>query len=364
MPQRPIRPKRSSLANRAIDAAPDGSGPRVSVVIPTHNRSHLVTRAIESVLAQTYRGFELVVVDDASSDNTADVVGRIDDPRLRYVRLPKNRGESGAQNAGIAEARGEWVAFLDDDDEWLPGKLECQLARVDELADAQIGAVLCRCSVRTEDGIRAPQRRGELPEGEITDNLLAHKQLMTPSVYMAKRSALLAAGGFDETMRWAQDQDLWLRLSQAGCHFAVVPQPLVIYNGEAGPNRMSLDCVTQLRGVVTMARRWGPLMRERLGEAEYERWWANWSKRLRRHHRKFVRRLERRGDRGAAWRYVRGMTPALPWGVWFVARALLVAAFGRLPYRAGRAAKALAGRRSPPELTDAVDVALPAESKK
>ena len=104
--------------------------PTVSVVIPTYNRADLLPRAIRSVLSQTYWNCELIIVDDCSTDNTREVVSTWTDSRIRYIRHPENRHQSGAINTGIEHARGQYVAFLDDDDEWMPTKLEKQVRGV------------------------------------------------------------------------------------------------------------------------------------------------------------------------------------------------------------------------------------------
>src|SRR5579883_1623450 len=101
--------------------------PPVTVLIPAYNAAATIERALASVLRQNYPDFEIVVVDDGSRDDTAAVVERLAIPNLRLVRLPQNRGECGAMNAGIAEAKSEFVAFLDADDEWIEGKLLKQL---------------------------------------------------------------------------------------------------------------------------------------------------------------------------------------------------------------------------------------------
>ena len=118
--------------------------PKVSVVIPTHDRAHLVGRAIRSVLAQTFQDFEIIVVDDCSVDNTKEVVQSLADSRIRYLRHEINRGGSAARNTGIGAARGEWIAFLDSDDEWLPKKLEKQLEMGYTTDLSNVGAVICR----------------------------------------------------------------------------------------------------------------------------------------------------------------------------------------------------------------------------
>jgi len=97
--------------------------PTVSVIIPTYNRAHLLDRAIRSVLDQTYQDFELIVVDDGSSDPTAEVIATFADPRIYYLRHEKNRGAAAARNTGIEASQGDYVAFLDSDCEWLPKKL-------------------------------------------------------------------------------------------------------------------------------------------------------------------------------------------------------------------------------------------------
>ena len=102
--------------------------PKVSVIIPTYNRASLLPRAVNSVLAQTYSDYEIIVVDDCSPDNTQDVIAAFSDPRIRSFRHVTNRRQSAAINTGIANARGEYIAFLDDDDEFTPTSLADRLA--------------------------------------------------------------------------------------------------------------------------------------------------------------------------------------------------------------------------------------------
>src|SRR5207342_2634786 len=114
--------------------------PAVSVVIPAYNRAGSIVRAIESVLRQSYTDFELLVLDDGSTDGTLAAAGTVTDPRLRLIANPRNLGAAGARNAGIEAARGTWVAFQDSDDEWLPLKLELQMARLTAPGADYIGA--------------------------------------------------------------------------------------------------------------------------------------------------------------------------------------------------------------------------------
>jgi glycosyltransferase involved in cell wall biosynthesis len=123
----------------AGEGASQRRSPRVSVIIPTHNRPDRLPRAVASVLNQTFRDVEIVIVDDASADDAAEVVAR-QDPRIRYVRHGSPKGACGARNTGIRLARGEFVGFLDDDDEWLPEKLQRQV-RVFEASPSDVGVV-------------------------------------------------------------------------------------------------------------------------------------------------------------------------------------------------------------------------------
>ena len=131
----------------------DSLPPRVSVVIPTYNRAGLLPRAVASVLAQTWTEFELLIVDDHSTDGTPAAIARFADGRIRSFRHPRNSGQSKALNTGIGHARGDYLAFLDDDDEWLPGKLAAQVAVLDA-APSGVGLVYCWHDELDEDGRR------------------------------------------------------------------------------------------------------------------------------------------------------------------------------------------------------------------
>ena len=127
-----------------------GAKPIVSVVIPTFNRAHLIMRALQSVLTQTFTAWETIVVDDGSTDDTETVVLSLGDSRIRYCRQPENRGPAAARNRGMREAKGEFIAFLDSDDEWFPDKLELQVARFRELPET-VGLIYT--------GAQTPHRR-------------------------------------------------------------------------------------------------------------------------------------------------------------------------------------------------------------
>ncbi len=184
----------------------------VSVIIPSYNRAATVGRAIESVVTQDYDDLEVLIIDDGSTDNTRDIVRRFSDTRIRYHFQP-NRGIAAARNVGIALARGPWLAFLDSDDMWLPGKIRKQLHAL-----TAAGAQLCFCAhVRRSHGETAGPFPCPLPKDshDVMRQLLASgDSICTPSV-VVDRAAVEAVGGFDETLVVAEDKDLWFRLAAA-----------------------------------------------------------------------------------------------------------------------------------------------------
>lgn len=199
--------------------------PTVSVVVPTHERAHLLGRTVRSALGQTGVDLEVVVVDDGSSDDTGKVIAAVTDDRLRSVRNPTATGVSAARNRGVTEARGEWVAFCDDDDLWAPGKLAAQLAAAEQAGAgwAYAGDVNVDDQLRVLSGSPPPD-----PDAVMT--LLPRvNPLGSGGSNVVVRSALLASvGGFDPGLHRTEDWDLWLRLARTGPP-AWVPQPLVAY---------------------------------------------------------------------------------------------------------------------------------------
>ncbi len=199
--------------------------PRVSVIIPTYNRAGIIAEAVDSVLAQDYKDFELIVVDDGSTDNTSEVMARYgDDVRVLFQ---ENKGVSAARNRGITEASGKLIAFLDSDDLWLPQKLSTQVEFFSQRPDA----LICQTEeVWLRNGIRInPKHRHKKPSGMIFEPSLK-LCLVSPSAVMIRRDLLDRTGGFDETLPACEDYDLWLRIS---CRFPVylIETPLIIKRG-------------------------------------------------------------------------------------------------------------------------------------
>lgn len=202
-----------------------GRAMAVSVVIPTHNRAARLLVAVESVLAQTRPAAELIVVDDGSTDDTAARLQPYGN-RIRYLYQP-HAGVSAARNRGAAASRGDWVAFLDSDDRWLPDKLRRQSALHEsqpELAISQTGEMWIRNGTRVN-----PCRHHTKPSGDIFMPSL-QRCLVSPSAVMIRRDVFHAGGGFDETLPVCEDYDLWLRLALRW-RFELVPAPLVVKIG-------------------------------------------------------------------------------------------------------------------------------------
>lgn len=323
---RPLTERADVRAPRAPSR--NGHAPLVSVVIPTHNRAPLIARAIGSALGQTVQDIEIIVVDDGSLDETPDVVREIDDGRVRYVQLARRGGGARARNVGIGAARAGWVAFLDSDDEWLPEKLEVQLAQAASHDDA---IVACGAYRQDANGPRPVQLRQDLPEGEVLDSLLLpsgmpgdHCVWLTTSALMARRRVLLSVGGFDETLPSFQEIDLLLRCARDSYRVAPLAERLMIKHDHM-MGRIGTDAVAKLRGFLRVTRGWRNFVVGRLGPAPYERWVSTRGERIRAMHAQRVDELAGEPDRGPALRYALAMAPHAAWGHRYVLQALAVA---------------------------------------
>jgi len=199
--------------------------PLVSVIIPTYNRGWIIKKAIDSVLFQDFNDFELIVVDDGSTDNTQNILNSYQKD-IRVLQQ-NNRGVSAARNQGLSAASGRFLAFLDSDDLWLPKKLSRQVGFFSLNPDAMIcqtEEILMRNNVRIN-----PKKRHKKPSGMIFEQSLS-LCLVSPSAVMIKRALFDEVGLFDETLPACEDYDLWLRIS---CLYPVhlIDTPLIIKRG-------------------------------------------------------------------------------------------------------------------------------------
>jgi len=210
--------------------------PRVSAIIPTYNRKAFVLEAIDSVLAQTYEDYELIVVDDGSDDGSDDGTGEVlkqYGARVRYV-YQEHRGVSVARNRGLELARGEFIAFLDSDDLWLPQKLQMQVAFMDAHPQVQIcytDEIWIRRGVRIN-----PRKKHAKYSGWIYPHCLP-LCIISPSSALMRRDLFAEVGSFDPDLPVCEDYDLWLRVA---ARFPVffIPEHLIIKRG-GHPDQLS-----------------------------------------------------------------------------------------------------------------------------
>lgn len=217
--------------------------PNISVIIPTHNRADLLKAAIQSVLDQTYTDFELLVCDDASNDHTQDTVAGFSDPRIVYRRYERNSGVIELRNNAVNSSSGEYIAFLDDDDEWLPEKLEKQVSVLDrsspETGAVFTGAIFLDTKLGRER-IVIPRHRGN-----IFKELLFNDFIVTSSL-LVKKICFQKAGLFDHGFKSASDFDMWIRISEL-FEFDCIEEPLVKYR--VHQNSISNNNLNVIRGI-------------------------------------------------------------------------------------------------------------------
>jgi hypothetical protein len=204
--------------------------PRVSVIIPTFNRASYLPEALQSLFGQTYTDYEVIVVDDGSTDDTADVLARYPD-RITYIQTP-HAGRSAARNIGLDHACGEYVAFLDSDDTFLPAKLASQVAFMD--AHPELDFVYADGFLLDDNGELTPlppefvRRLPEAPLQVLLDQLLRGSFILSNTMLLRRRSF---EGGlrFDTSLDVLEDWDLWLRMALRGARFAYFDAPVAVY---------------------------------------------------------------------------------------------------------------------------------------
>jgi len=199
--------------------------PRVSVIIPSYNRAHVLLRAVDSVLNQSFTDFELVIVDDASTDGTEALVAGLTDARVRYIKHDRNQFAAGARNTGMAAATGEYIAFLDSDDLWLPHKLTAQVSQLDT-AGIDWVAGYTGALVNMKGGVYDRiETRPTLAGDVLRDYLLGRLTIWTPT-FIFRSSMLPAVGPFDPELVRGEDVDFYLRVLQQG-KLACLTEPAV-----------------------------------------------------------------------------------------------------------------------------------------
>lgn len=193
----------------------------ISVIIPTYNREKQIKRAIESVIRQTYGALEIIIVDDGSTDNTEDVVCQIEERKIKYVRQ-KNQGACVARNRGIKEASGDYIAFLDSDDEWVSNKLERQMSHINN-----VGSEVSVCNYVIENNNKTKVAMSNIHSEVFTLNELLNYNYITTGAILIKRELLQKVGMFDEKMPRYQDWELALRIARK-TEIPFLNEPLLI----------------------------------------------------------------------------------------------------------------------------------------
>lgn len=261
--------------------------PRVSVIIPTFNRRDYLPIALDSVLAQTYTDYEIIVIDDGSNDDTRGVLAPYE-KNIRYF-YQENRGIAAARNRGIEESRGAYIALLDSDDYWLPPKLERQVHGLEE--NPQWGMIATRCSSISPDGrFRRHNRPGR--SGWVLTDLFKSNFIRTSSAVIT-RACLEQVGLFDITLPECEEYDLWLRIAHR-YPIGFINEPLTVYTDN--PCGVSTDSLA------------GRHVRIRVLEKEYLREAippALYRSRLSRNYHYLGRHYVRRGERGEGIKYLR-----------------------------------------------------------
>jgi glycosyltransferase involved in cell wall biosynthesis len=222
----------------------------ISVVITTYGRTFtFIRKAVESVTRQTYRQIEILVVDDNGIESPfgvelEDGLHSLGDPRITLIHHQTNQGACAARNTGIAHAKGEYIAFLDDDDEWLPEKLALQEAILTK--DPSVGLVYCNYFLQVGDQPMRPKRKSSF-NGYVFDKLLYRNFIGSTSFVMIRKAVVEQCGPFNINMKSSQDYEYWLRIAKQFKIFGL-QQNLVIYHAHAG-QRITTSVQNRIDGI-------------------------------------------------------------------------------------------------------------------
>jgi len=227
--------------------------PKVCVIIPTYNRADFLYSAINSVLHQTYQDFEIIIVDDASKDNTQEIISRFHDKRIKYLNHESNKGEAAARNSGILYSNSQYIAFLDDDDEWFPEKLRLQVDIL-EKSMSKVGLVYSGYVVIDRNTQKILHKRIPMQRGPVYEDMLYRNFIGAPSTVILRRECIERIGLFDENIAYGLDHDLWIRIAQY-YDFDYVKECLAIYF--IHENRLSDNPDIRLKGLEDMIRKYG-----------------------------------------------------------------------------------------------------------
>ena len=239
----------------------------VSVVLTTYNRPKLLFRALESVKVQTFQPKEIILVDDSSDKNATDFIKKCLSDDIIYLRHKRNLGLAAARNTGLRHAKGDFIAYLDDDDIWMPTRLESQVKHWEslpvekrkQLACIQVGAELVDTNGNRLN-IYLPKNHGNLKKCIIRDGAAT-----ISSCFLFVKKALLRVNGFDEDLISGIDDDIWMSLAEAGYSNEVIPKPLVRIIRDDRKSMMG-DINSRITGVEQYVNKWLPVYKDWFGE--------------------------------------------------------------------------------------------------
>jgi glycosyltransferase involved in cell wall biosynthesis len=215
--------------------------PQISVIIPAYNCASTIRETLGSVFQQTYQDFEVLVINDGSTDETPQILADIQDPRFKVFSYP-NEGLAAARNRGITQAQAELITFLDADDLWAADKLELQLNALQQNPDA--GLAYSWTLFMSEDGQNVTPDRSCTYAGDVLPTLLVDNFIASGSNVMLRRSVVETVGFFDETLASVEDWDYWLRVA-THYSFAVVPKHQVFYRQSSGSLSSKVDLMEE-----------------------------------------------------------------------------------------------------------------------
>lgn len=240
----------------------------ISVIIPTYNCAKYICEAIDSVLYQTYSDYEIIVIDDGSTDATRTVIMNCY-KMVRYFYMDNN-GAAAARNYGISKAQGEFIAFLDADDKWLPQKLEKQVALFHK--NDELGMVFTENSFFNEQGITMSKanKRERLMTGDIVRNIFLNSYVATPTV-MVRKSVFAAVGLFEEELVVAEDDNMWMRIGMEFC-VELLDEPMVLCRiTEGSLSRKSNNILLGVMKHIEIIKSKYPILYNRLGRMSIRR---------------------------------------------------------------------------------------------
>lgn len=231
--------------------------PRVSVIVPTSNRSALLRRAVGSILAQTLGDFEIIIVDDASIDDTQQVVKAFGDDKIRYVRHHAKKGAAAARNTGIVSSRGKYIAFLDDDDEWFPEKLAKQFDLL-ERRPPTVGVVYTGAFAVDAATGKVVSQQTPTRKGNVFNDIFVKNSIAPTSTFFVRKECFAKVGLFDVGLEFGEDFDMWLRIANE-YQFDCIEEPLIKFSLPDNKPSLSSTYDLMIRGNEARLKKYAPL---------------------------------------------------------------------------------------------------------